>query len=253
VSGSSRNARKRREARAAAATPARPAAPPPHAGKRGKVAAIVAAVLVVLTVVVYVVLSRNSGPPTPRASSYPVAVDGVVVVAGQPTAPVTIDVYEDFLCPYCERLEARSGPDITTALNEGKLKVNYHALDILANRTDPPGYSTLAANAALCAVPAGIWPAYHERLFGEQPAEGSAGLSVAELTKIGTDLGAGPDFGTCVAGNANAPAISAASEAAVANPALQTEGQFGTPTVAVGGRKIDVSGSDWLQTVLAGR
>ena len=52
-------------------------------------------------------------------------------------------------------------------------------------------------------------------------------------------------------GNGNAAAITAATAAASANPELQTDGQFGTPTIAVGGRKIDVSDSDWLQTVLA--
>jgi len=181
-----------------------------------------------------------------------VTADGVVVTAGQPTAPATIDVYEDYLCPFCERFEARSDADLTTALNEGKVKVNYHALNILDARTTPPGYSTLAANAALCAVPAGIWPAYHARLFAEQPAEGSAGLTAAQLSAIGTELGAGPAFTQCVEGNANAAAITAATEAASANPALQTDGQFGTPTIAVGGRKIDVSDSDWFQTVLAG-
>ena len=128
-----------------------------------------------------------------------------MVTAGQPTAPVTLDVYEDYLCPYCERLETRSGGDITTALNEGKVKVNYHALNILDARTTPPGYSTLAANAALCAVPAGIWPAFHARLFAEQPAEGSAGLTAAQLTQIGTELGAGQGFGACVEANGKRP------------------------------------------------
>ena len=115
-----------------------------------------------------------------------------MVTAGQPAAPVTIDVYEDFLCPFCERFETRNGDALTAALNEGKVKVNYHALNILDARTTPPGYSTLAANAALCAVPAGIWPAFHARLFAEQPAEGSAGLTAAQLSAIGTELGAGP-------------------------------------------------------------
>ena len=198
-------------------------------------------------------LNRPWGSSTQAtAASYPVAVDGVVVTAGQASAPVTIDVYEDFLCPFCERFETRNADALTAALNEGKVKVNYHALNILDARTTPPGYSTLAANAALCAVPAGIWPAYHARLFAEQPAEGSAGLTAAQLSAIGTELGAGPAFTQCVEGNANAAAITAATEAASANPALQTDGQFGTPTIAVGGRKIDVSDSGWLQAALAG-
>ena len=176
----------------------------------------------------------------------------MVVTAGQPAAPVTVDVYEDFLCPFCERFETRNRDALTAALNEGRVKVNFHALNILDARTTPPGYSTLAANAALCAVPAGIWPAFHERLFAEQPAEGSAGLTAAQLSAIGTELGAGPAFTQCVEASGNAAAITAATEAAATNPALQTDGQFGTPTIAVGGRKIDISGSDWLQAALAG-
>ena len=128
-----------------------------------------------------------------------------------PATPVTIDVYEDFLCPFCERFETRNGNALTAALNEGKVKVNYHSLNILDARTTPPGYSTLAANAALCAVPAGIWPAFHARLFAEQPAEGSAGLTAAQLSAIGTSLGAGPAFTQCVEGNGNAAAITAAT------------------------------------------
>ena len=37
-----------------------------------------------------------------------------------------------------------------------------------------------------------------------------------------------------------------------ANPALQTDGQFGTPTIAVDGRKVDVSDPDWLKDAVAG-
>jgi protein-disulfide isomerase len=251
VSGAARNERKRRQE--TAATPSVGRIPGAGAGKDNRVTigVTVAVALVVVIAAVFLVVTKPWAS-TPVAASYPVTTDGVVVTAGQANAPVTIDLYEDYLCPYCERLESRSGADLTTALNQGKLKVNYHALNILDAGTTPPGYSTLAANAALCAVPAGIWPAFHERLYAEQPAEGSAGMTAAQLTTIGTSLGAGPDFGTCVAANSNASAISAATGAASANPALQTDGQFGTPTVAVGGQKIDVSSSNWLSQVLGG-
>ena len=255
MGGASRNERRRRQeavrGTAGARRPDVGRIPGSGGDNRVKVGIAVAVVLVVFFVGAYVLLNRPSSTP-PAAASYPVSADGVVVTAGRPAAPVTIDVYEDYLCPFCERLEKRSGPDLAKALNDGQVKVNYHALDILADNSVPAGYSTLAANAALCAVPANIWPAYHERLFAEQPAEGGPGLSVAELTKIGTDLGAGPDFGTCVSGNANAGAITAASAAAVSDPSLKPQGQFGTPTVAVGGKKIDVSASDWLSKVIAG-
>jgi protein-disulfide isomerase len=252
VGGASRGERRRRQGANVAAGRQPDVGRIPGSGKdnRVKVAIAVGTVLVLLIVVAYVVLMRTSKPAERAEASYPVSADGVVVTAGRADAPVTIDVYEDYLCPFCERFETRSADDLTKALNEGKAKVNYHALNILDQRSAPPGYSTLAANAALCAVPANIWPAFHARLFAEQPAEGSPGLTVAELTKMGTDLGAGPDFGSCVSANSNAGPITAATAAAAANPALQTDGQFGTPTVAVGGKKIDVSSSDWLEGVL---
>lgn len=225
----------------------------PGAGKDRRVAVGVTVAVVLLAIVAggLYLLSRPSGTST-AAASYPVAADGVVVTAGQPNAPVTVDVYEDYLCPVCERFENRYGDQLATALGQGKIKVNYHAVTILDNRSVPAGYSTLAANAALCAVPAGIWPAYHAKLYAEQPREGGPGLTAERLTALGTELGAGPDFGPCVTANARAGAIAAATDAATADPALQTDGAFGTPTVAVAGRKIDVSDSGWLDKVVAG-
>ena len=254
MGGASRSERRRRQAAAAARKPAVDRVPGSgRKDNRVKVGIIVAVLMVAVGVALWIVLSRPWGSSAqPVAATYPVAADGAVVAAGQPNAPVTIDVYEDFLCPFCERFETRNRDALAAALNEGRVKVNFHALNILDARTTPPGYSTLAANAALCAVRAGIWPAYHERLFAEQPAEGSAGLTAAQLSAFGTELGAGPAFTQCVEANGNAAAITAASEVAAANPALQTDGQFGTPTIAVGGRKIDVSDSDWLPTALAG-
>ncbi len=263
MGGAERNERRRRQDEAAARrgsgargagrrdTVAARSAEPPRRDRRVVVGISVAAAMVAMFAIVYVALDRQSGTPVPPAT-YPVAVDGAVVTAGQATAPVTVDLYEDYLCPACERFQNRWGGDLGTALNEGRVKVNYHALNILDARSSPPGYSTLAANAALCAVPAGIWPAFHDRLFAEQPAEGGPGLTAAQLSAIGTELGAGPGFGACVEANGNAAAITAATGSAAANPALQTDGQFGTPTVAVGGRKIDISDSGWLSRALAG-
>lgn len=252
MGGASRNERRRRQAAAQPSVDKVPGSDrPARKDNRVKVGIVVAAVIVAVFVAAFVLVNRRWGSTEPVAATYPVAVDGVVVAAGQPTAPVTIDVYEDFLCPFCERFETRNRDALTTALNEGRVKVNFHALNILDARTDPPGYSTLAANAALCAVPAGIWPAYHERLFAEQPAEGGAGLTATQLAEMGTALGAGPAFTQCVEANGNAAAITAATEEAAANPALQTDSQFGTPTIAVGGRKIDISDSGWLEAALA--
>jgi protein-disulfide isomerase len=213
-------------------------------------------VLVVVVVVFAVVVGgfvwlQNRGSGTPTAASYPVSAAGAVVTAGG--GPVVIDTYEDFLCPNCERFEQRYGPDITKALNDGKVTVKYHTISILDRSTKPAGYSTRASNAALCAAAANIYPAYRQKLFDEQPAEGSAGLPDDQLVKFGTDLGAGQDFATCVTSGKNSAQVGTETQKAAADPNLQTDGNFGTPTIAVNGKKIDLNDTNWLQSAVGGK
>ena len=251
MGGADRSDRRRRQTAAEARLRAAGMAQQKGPGGTTLVIAIVA-VVVIAAIVVGVVVTLNNRSTSEVAATYPVSRDGAVVVAGQASAPVTVDVYEDYLCPYCERLENQYGDEITTALNAGQIKVNYHAVTILDTRSRPAGYSTRAADAALCAVDAGIWPAYHAALYADQPAEGSAGPSDEELTATGTDLGAPASFGQCVAGTGNDAAITSATQADETNPALQTDGQFGTPTVTVNGQKVDVNDTQWLQRAIAG-
>jgi protein-disulfide isomerase len=257
VGGAERRERERRQA----ATEARLQAARKATGKasRGGIlgntpALAIVAVVVVAAIIVGVVIAvnRNSAANAPVAANYPVSRADTVIVAGQPSAPKTVSVYEDYLCPYCERLEQRYGDQMTTALNAGQIKVEYHALGFLDASSSPAGYSTRAANAALCAADANIWPAYHAALYAAQPAEGGPGLSDEELIQKGTDLGAPNTFGQCVTGNGNAAAIASATNTAVANPALQSNGRFGTPTVIVNGSKVDLNDTNWLTEAIAG-
>jgi protein-disulfide isomerase len=211
--------------------------------KRNPATTIVAAVLAVAVLVgltVWWISSFGRVEPT-----YTATASGAVVTAGN--GPVVVDVYSDYLCPSCERFEERYGNELTTALNEGRITVRFHNVAILDRLTEPPGYSTRAANAALCSVPAGIFPRYHHALFDEQPAEGSAGLTDDELIALGTELGAQGDFAECVRGGTHTEAVAAETEKATNDPALQTQGRFGTPTVTVDGQRADLNNTSWLQ------
>jgi protein-disulfide isomerase len=253
VGGADRNERRRRQEASQARLKAA-GINPKRGGLSGPplVWAIVAVVVIAAIVVgVVVTMNNRASEAAGPAADYPVARSGAVITAGQAAAPVTVDIYEDYLCPYCERLESAYGNEITTALNAGQIKVNYHAISILDRASSPAGYSTRAANAAICAADAGIFPAYHAELYADQPSEGSAGFSVQELTDKGTALGANAQFGQCVAAQANTGLIEDATNTAAATPSLQTNGSFGTPTVAIGGQKIDVNDTDWLQKAIA--
>jgi len=210
---------------------------------------IVVAVVVVAVLVGGVVLYlRSSSSGAAVTPTYNATASGAVVTAG--TGKPTIDVYEDFLCPNCEIFEKTYGNEIVSALNEGKLTARFHSIAILDSRSNPAGYSTRAANAALCAVPAGIYPAYHQKLFASQPSEGSAGLTDAQLVQFGTELGAKGDFAACVTGAKNAPAVTAETTKSVADPALQTDGAFGTPTVVANGAMVNLNNPDWLKAII---
>lgn len=245
MGGASRNEKRRRQE--AAEQRLRAAGITPPKKKTGNTALAVVGVVVALAVGTGLMfLTTGSGPVTP---TYRATVSGAVITAGD--GPTVIDVYEDYLCPNCERFEERYGDDLTTALNEGEVTVRYHAVAILDGATTPPGYSTRAANAAVCSVPAGVFPAYHARLFEEQPAEGGPGLTDEQLIAFGTEAGATGDFAGCVRGAPHAAAVAAETAASAADPTLLTDGAFGTPTVAVNGARIDINAGDWLRDAVA--
>jgi protein-disulfide isomerase len=248
MGGASRNERRRRQ-EAAAQRLAAAGIQVPQKRPNTSLIIVIAVVVVAVAVAGVVLYLRNASTAATVTPAYTATASGAIVTAG--TGKPTIDVYEDFLCPNCEIFEKTYGNEIVTALNGGKLTVRFHSIAILDSRTTPTGYSTRAANAALCAVPAGTYPAYHEELFASQPSEGSAGLTDDQLVQFGTQLGARGDFAGCVKGAKNSAAVTAETKKAIADPALQTNGVFGTPTVIANGAQVNLNNTNWLKDILA--
>jgi len=230
-------------------------------GSRTVIAGI--AIIVVLIVVVGGALllqhrnqPRNLGPAIPVAAAgpqYPVTVKGDTIVTGSPQAPVTIDVYEDFLCPHCGQFEHTYHPRLAQAAADGKAKVVYHPVAILDSRSLPAGYSTLAAGATFCAANAGIFPRFHDSLFASQPTEGGPGWTTAQLQQLGTALGAGNGFSNCVQTGADERIATATDNASKYVSGLRSDHLFGTPTVLVNGAVVaDVTEGQWLDQALSG-
>jgi protein-disulfide isomerase len=203
--------------------------------------------------------SRSAPPPVtaqPASSAYPVRLDGPVVIAGADTAKLTVDVYEDFLCPACGAFEKRDAAKIEQALAAGTLRVRYHVVNLLDDSSNPPGYSLDAGSAALCAADAGAFPGYHASLFANQPREGGRGHTLDQLVQLGHDLGiSSGSFDACVRGGTHRGDVRAQLDAAMADASLRRPsnggGQyFGTPTVVVAGKIVDLSHSTWLDDAL---
>ena len=211
---------------------------------------VVLGVLVAVVLVAWAFMMFAGGSKAKVAATYTTTVQGSVVVAGKQAAN-TVDVYEDFLCPICGRFEANFSGQLTQAINDGKVQVRYHPVAILNRATNPVGYSLRAANAGICAAEAGIFPAYHEKLFAEQPSEGSAGLTDQELIDKANQVGAPATFANCVSSGKYSKAVTAETLRASKDTSLRAEGSngFGTPTVTVNGKRADLSDDNWLTSI----
>ncbi|MGH3872885.1 MAG: DsbA family protein [Pseudonocardiaceae bacterium] len=227
---------------------------------RGVLAGIVI-VVVLATVVGVGLFLQNRNKPADLPATIPVAatgpenrvtVQGDTVVTGSPEAPVTIDIYEDFLCPGCGGFEKLNHQRLAQAAADNKVRVVYHPVAILDKRSDPVGYSTLAAGAALCAAQAGVFPRFHDSLFATQPAEGGPAWNSGQLQQLGRDLGAGDRFASCVQAGADQRIATATDSAKRSISGLRSDGRFGTPSVVINGKLVDISDQNWFDQALAG-
>lgn len=184
-----------------------------------------AAVLLVAAVAGYGFYSaqRSGEVFTPAAA----IADGTGFARG--TGSVTIDVYEDFMCPACGQFESAAASTIDQLVNDGKVTVVYHPISILDRFSNGTQYSTRASGASACAADGGKFTEYHKALFDNRPEEGTSGLDDAKLISLGTTLGLGDDFTQCVEDGRyktwSAQITDRASE----------RGVTGTPTVYVAG------------------
>ena len=272
MGGAERNARKKRQAQTTAGRSATPVAAARKAPDRKKFAVgVVVVVVLAVAVVVGLVIYNNqknategkdiqaARPDTSQqsdAADLTATRDGGVVTVGSADAKVTLDVYEDFLCPACRSFEETYGSAIEKHIADGTVQVRYHMLPMLNDRSDPPGYSMDSANAGLCAADAGKFPEFHKSLFNDQPEEGSRGWDRQQLAKLGTNLGiTDVKFTSCVVNGTYDDLVQENFDKVKTADYLQQEFPdgskgFGTPTLAVGKKVVDTAKSDWLDKLV---
>ena len=183
------------------------------------------------------------------STKYPATVDKVnaTVLVGQPTAKVTIDAYEDFLCPICGNFEATNFSAMEKQLEAGTIKVRYHMINLLDNSSNPTGYSLMSANTALAVatVAPDKFMDYHYSLYKKQPEENGTGWTQAQLNSLANRLGvSGSAFDDLVNSKTYNKQIQTNLTNASNNQSLwqtDTNGTkgFGTPTVVANGNPIN--------------
>lgn len=260
MGGAERSARKRRQQQTSGSKAV--AAARNRGGRNPILIGAVVVVVIAAVVIGGVLLTRKSAPETPQEAApvgagYNATVqDDGIVVAGKADAPITVDVYEDFLCPACGAFFQQSHVDMENALAAGELKVRFHLVNFLDSKSDPPGYSLESANAALCAGQSGKFADYYNTLFSRQPEEGGPGYTVDQLVDIGRKAGiSAAEFEPCVREGKNKAAVQSGYEQAKKDLAkIYGEGGFATPTVVYNGQAIEaLNKPNWVKDLVAGK
>jgi protein-disulfide isomerase len=196
---------------------------------------VLAVAILVIAIIVGLAVYRSRQP---QNAAIPVGVSDVggqrsgLVAAGD--GPVKVEVYFDFLCPFCKQFEATVTPTLDQLVASGKITLIWHPLGFLDSHSNPTGYSTHAAASAGCASDAAKLKAYGEALFAAQPPEGGPGLSDDQLISVAGNAGIiNPAFAACVRGSKYQAWVGQ-----LTNQAIQ-RGVTATPTVFVNDKQTE--------------
>lgn len=204
---------------------------------------VLAVVLAVVLVTVAVLRSQEAGEP----ATAPAAVDdqGSFLV-GDPDASVNVTVVEDFLCPFCQQLEADAGELLAEYSAGTDVSVSYRGIAIL-DRSSNDDYSSRALNASACVMEDGqeVWADFHRALFEQQPSESGPGLTDDDLVALATESGATEaDVSTCVA---DGTYLDWAEQ--VTRDTVDT-GVSSTPTVLVDGEEVEEASAETIRAAV---
>jgi protein-disulfide isomerase len=181
--------------------------------------------------------SSSSGGPVklPANASGP---GGTVIVYGDPANRNTLDVYEDFRCPYCDQLEKADGQTIQQLADGGLFKIQYHMGTFLDGNLGGDG-SMKALTAAGAALNEGVpkFKAFHDMLYANQPGEQDDAFA---------DTGHLLDLAARVPGLSTPSFVSAVRGGTYSgwahrvSAAFDRSGVDSTPTIKLNGRKLSV-------------
>jgi protein-disulfide isomerase len=198
----------------------------------------------VLAVIALVWLgSLTTQPPAtalPTATAPPTAIGQSGHARGQADAPVTIEEWGDFQCPACGEFARLTEPQLlATYIAKGQVAIVFHHMAFLGQE------SSWAAEAAECAGELGKFFEYHDKLFASQAGENRGAFSKENLKRFGTEIGLGPSFAACVDSGRYTQVVRDDTKLG------QDRGVTATPTLFIGGRKIEGAPSfEGLKTMI---
>ena len=186
--------------------------------------AIILSVLVAVLMVVAAVLLNTAFGAAPAAA--PTVSAGRVW--GRANAPVNVEVFSDFQCPFCARADAMLHQIAPAYIDTGKAKITYRYFAFLGDE------SQWAANAAECASTQGQFWVFANTLFTHQAGENAGAFTRNNLKRFASGLGLSPNsFNACVDSDKYAGVVQQDTRDG------QQRGVRSTPTFFVNGRMIE--------------
>lgn len=168
------------------------------------------------------------------------AADGTTVVVGDPSAAVSVHLYEDLRCPVCEEFETTgAAEELQEAVLQRKANARYTLASFLDDRVGGSG-SKKAVNALRAALEEGRFAEYHEVLYANQPEEAVDGFTDAYLLELADRVDGlrGPAFDSAVK-SMKYRAFVTASEKAYERAGGKEEPEGpGTPTAVINDVRI---------------
>jgi protein-disulfide isomerase len=157
--------------------------------------------------------------------------DGTAFAIG--SGPVTVDIYEDFMCPACGNFEQASGETLQNLAEANKITLRMHPVAILDRFSNGTEYSTRSAGAAAAAAVEGKFLELHNVLYDNRPEENTDGLSNEKIIELAKSVGLTSDA-----------FVNAVNEGTYKTWATDVTEKFsnrdytGTPTIVVNGTQL---------------
>ena len=164
----------------------------------------IGAIVIGVLIVALVAYSQLSGRVTDTlidpAVAYPASIQHDNEL-GSSTAPVTLEVYSDFQCPYCGKSALETEPSIVSAyVIPGKVRIVHHDFEWIGSGSGARE-SRLASAGAICAIRQGKYWDYEHWVFANQLGENVGSFTRDRLIRIAAAAGLDPNaFGTCIDG-----------------------------------------------------
>jgi protein-disulfide isomerase len=111
------------------------------------------------------------------------------VTIGPTDAPHQVVIYEDFLCPYCGELEKRTGEQLASLADEGKVLVDYRPFQLFTD-IDFTAQVLNAFKVTLDAAGPEAAKAFHDAVYADQPSEAGPYPDDDWLVEKAVDAGA---------------------------------------------------------------